>query len=280
MRIVCSLAILILACSCFAPSQEKLPLSASEISQVQAKAEAGDLRSEVALARAYLDGNGVAQDDALALKWLRLAADENYSDAENELGILYSSGRAVEKNKTEALRLYKKAAKHGSSSGMFNLGACYYNGEGVNTDDALAFAWFTVAKESGSAPAADAVARSNSELRPIIINEGLRDIGEFYEKGEALLRNMPEAIKWYTQAAERGDSEAQIRLAAIYMGGEVILPTTRKLGTGVRKEQKVVILVQNFVSEHFISGGWPSKRIPSGHSSITSKPRSPATSSL
>ncbi|HZQ66925.1 MAG TPA: tetratricopeptide repeat protein [Terriglobales bacterium] len=217
MRTVCWLVFLLWASS-FSASQERTPSGGSEISHLQSLAEADDLPAQVALARAYLDGNGITQSDALALKWLRRAAAENYSDAENELGILYSSGRGVEKNKEEAFKWYKKAAKHGSPSGMFNLGVCYYNGDGVNIDDALAFAWFTLAKEHGSAPAVDAVARSNKELRPRTLIEGLRDIGEFYERGESLPRNVPEAVKWYSNAAEHGDTESQVRLAAIYMG--------------------------------------------------------------
>jgi hypothetical protein len=220
MRTVCLLATALLISTSFSLSQETSALNSPDISELQAKATAGDLKAQVALARAYLDGNGIRQNEALALKWIRLAADENYSDAENELGILYSSGRAVEKNKEEAFKWYKKAAKHGSPSAMFNLGVCYYNGDGTNVDDALAFAWFTLAKESGSTAAIDAVARSTSELRPRTINEGTRDIGEFYEKGESLPRNLPEAMKWYTKLADLGDTEAQVRLSAIYMGVE------------------------------------------------------------
>ena len=224
MRFVCSLAIVLFVCNFLALSQEKPPLISPDISQLQANAEAGDLKAQVALARAYLDGNGVAANDTLALKWLRRAADENYSDAENELGILYSSGRAVEKNKEEAFKWYKKAAKHGSASGMFNLGACYYNGDGVNIDDAMAYGWFTLASQAGSRGGADAVARSNTEYSPRIIQEGIRNIGDFYASGKDLPRDVTQAIKWYTKTAEHGDTEAQVKLAILYAIGEGFSP--------------------------------------------------------
>ena len=79
------------------PEQPRAALGASDITQLRAKAEAGDASAQLALARAYADGNGVRQNDDLAAAWCRKAADQGNAAAENELGIMYREGRGVEK---------------------------------------------------------------------------------------------------------------------------------------------------------------------------------------
>ena len=105
-------------------------LSSSELAQLQSKAEAGDAGAQLALGRAYQDGNGVAPNDELAVKWYRKAAEQGNATAQNNLGIMYRAGSGVEKSKEEALKLYRKAARQDYANAMFNIGAAYYNGDG------------------------------------------------------------------------------------------------------------------------------------------------------
>jgi TPR repeat protein len=42
----------------------------------------------------YDEGLGVAEDDAEAVRWFRLAAEQGYAWAQNNLGRMYYSGRA------------------------------------------------------------------------------------------------------------------------------------------------------------------------------------------
>jgi TPR repeat protein len=190
-------------------------LSSSDVAQLQSKGEAGDASSQLALGRAYQDGNGVPQSDELAAKWYRKAAEQGNATAQNNLGIMYRAGSGVEKSKEEALKWYRKAARQGYASAIFNLGAAYYNGDGVAIDDSRSYAWFLLAKEKGSTSAPDAVTRAESELTPGKINEGLIDLGEMYERGEELPHDLGESVKWYRKAAERGDPDARIALAIV-----------------------------------------------------------------
>ncbi|HVO82093.1 MAG TPA: tetratricopeptide repeat protein [Terriglobales bacterium] len=185
----------------------------SDISQLKTKAEAGDALAQLALARAYADGNGVRQNDDLAAAWCRKAADQGNAAAENELGIMYREGRGVEKSKEEAVKWYRKAARQGNASAMFNLGTAYYNGDGVAINDAAAYAWFLLAREAGSRNAAEAVSRAESELKPWVISEGFKIIATIYFKGEELPRDVAQSALWMRKAAEKGDHEAQLALA-------------------------------------------------------------------
>ena len=57
-----------------------------ELSRLQASADAGDAKAQTALGTAYQEGNGVFQNDALAAKWFRKAADQGDANTENKLG--------------------------------------------------------------------------------------------------------------------------------------------------------------------------------------------------
>ncbi len=52
------------------------PLSTAEIDQLQAEAQAGDSTAQLNLGKAYENGNGVPQNDELAVKWYRAAAEQ------------------------------------------------------------------------------------------------------------------------------------------------------------------------------------------------------------
>ncbi len=190
-------------------------LSSAEVAQLRPKAEIGDAGAQLALGRAYQDGNGVPQNDELAARWYRKAAEQGNAVAQNNLGVMYRAGSGVEKSKEEALKWYRKAARQGYASAIFNLGAAYYNGDGGAVDDSRSYAWFLLAKERGSSSASAAVARAESELTPGKINEGIVDLGEMYERGEELSRDLGESAKWYRKAAERGDHDARIALAIV-----------------------------------------------------------------
>ena len=40
-----------------------------------------------------------------------------------------------------------------------------------------------------------------------------------YARGEGVLRNLPDAVAWYTKAAEHGHIEAQFELGMIFLQG-------------------------------------------------------------
>jgi TPR repeat protein len=57
----------------------------------------------------YVKGEGVAQDDAKALKWFQKAADAGDTDAMVRAAFLYECGNGVAKDPGKAHELYQKA---------------------------------------------------------------------------------------------------------------------------------------------------------------------------
>ena len=93
----------------------------------------------------YADGRGVPQDDAEAIQWYRLAAEQGDASAQFNLGLMYDNGRGVPQDDAEAIQWYRLAAEQGYASAQNNLGLMYMNGEGVPQDNVEAHMWLNLA---------------------------------------------------------------------------------------------------------------------------------------
>lgn len=220
------LALAIVAASAFCQSAPPDSISAhkfssAEISSLRARAEKGDVSAQASLGKAYSTGNGVPQNDELAVSWYRKAADQDNAEAEDGLGTMYLLGLGVTKDKTEAARWYHRAAKLGNAQAMFNLGASYYNGDGVPDRMTTSYAWFLLAQEAGYPQASDAVRRSAEEGGRLGTPEALIEVGQMYEKGEDLPQSNANAAKWYRKAADTSP-HAAVRLATLEIDGNGI----------------------------------------------------------
>ena len=61
----------------------------------------------------YLDGKVVQQNYTEAVKWLRKAAEQNFSAAQHNLGAMYVNGTGVQKDFSKAAFWFEKAASQG-----------------------------------------------------------------------------------------------------------------------------------------------------------------------
>lgn len=193
-------------------------ITPAEISQLQADAEKGELGAEFRLANAYLHGDGVPQNEAMAAKWFRKAADQGDPAAENQIANMYRSGIGVPRDKEEAFRWYQKAARHGNPAGMFNLATCYYNGDGVGSNEFIAYSWFLLAQDAGNTSADDAVKRSATSMSANDTADALTRISEMYSKGQELPKDDAQSLRWLRKAAEI-NSRAKVMLAARLLTG-------------------------------------------------------------
>ena len=71
---------------------------------------------------AYAFGRGVPQDEAEAVRWYRLSADQGNAFAQYNLGVSYAFGRGVPQDEAEAVRWYRLSADQGNASAQYNLG--------------------------------------------------------------------------------------------------------------------------------------------------------------
>jgi TPR repeat protein len=84
------------------------------LTEIRAKAEAGDAQAQCELGYTYRKGElGVTKDDAEAVKWYRKAAEQNLAKAQYNLGICYAYGEGVSKDQVEAEKWWRLAAQNG-----------------------------------------------------------------------------------------------------------------------------------------------------------------------
>ena len=87
----------------------------------------------------YAKGEGVLKDDAEAVRWYRLAAEQGYANAQFNLGVKYNFGEGVPKDDAEAVKWYRLAAGQGHAEA-----------QGVLKDSVLTHMWLNIAGASGN----------------------------------------------------------------------------------------------------------------------------------
>lgn len=119
-------------------------------------AEQGDPQAQSNLAMAFLSGQGMAKDLALARRWAEKSALQGHPDGQYTLGSMYLAGRGVLQNFQTAFRWFEKAAQQNHAESQFRLGTLYYSGHGVGIDKTKAYVWFNLAAAHGHQKAAEA----------------------------------------------------------------------------------------------------------------------------
>jgi TPR repeat protein len=89
----------------------------------------------------------------------RLAAAQNFDEAQYDLGGMYHSGISIEQNNTLALRWYQLAAAQGHPGALYMVAFYHEFGKGVRRDWDEAICWYKRAKKAGHPCAADALKR-------------------------------------------------------------------------------------------------------------------------
>jgi hypothetical protein len=157
-------------------------------------AEAGNAFGQATLGWMFANGKGVQQDYIQAVSWCRKAAEQGNSYAQSSLGYRFANGQGVTQDYAEALKWYRKAAEQGNSSAQSSLGYMFENGQGVIQDKKLAAKYYRLAAEQGNVTAQ-------------------YYLGLMYEFGNsAINKDLLEARKWFSKAAEQGYQDAKARL--------------------------------------------------------------------
>jgi TPR repeat protein len=149
--------------------------------------------------------SSVPQNDEHAIFWLTKSAEQNYTNAQNELGNIYRYAKGVSKNYPQAVFWYTKAAENGLIEAQSKL-AQLYSQENENSRDGFppdyqkAFYWYKKASEQGDA-------------------DSLNALGHMSAAGKGVPKNVQQAIYWYTKAAELGKTDAQYQIGMLFYGG-------------------------------------------------------------
>jgi TPR repeat protein len=153
-------------------------------------AEQGDITAQKNLGVMYRNGEGVAENDAEAMRWIRLAAEQGDANAQLYVGLMYRNGEGVPENDTEAVRWFRLAAEQGFPGAQNNLGFMYQFGNGVPENDAEAVRWYRLAAEQGD-------------------NIGQLFLGEMYADGEGVPQNYFRAYVWWSISAALGNENSR-----------------------------------------------------------------------
>ena len=182
--------------SAFAQSPAQSSSRQKAIADLKLVAYAGDVSAQVQLGVIYLTGDGVAKDDAEAVKWLRKAADQESPLAERYLAEMYFKGRGVPADTREAAKWLRMAAEQGDAQSQHNLAVLYTEGEGVPRNLKEAANWMRKAADQSLAA-------------------GQQGLGVLYENGDGVAEDPVEAAKWYQKAVDQNYVPAMNSLALL-----------------------------------------------------------------
>jgi hypothetical protein len=157
-------------------------------------AEKGNADAQFNLGLMYLKGQGVAQDNAQALKWFRQSAGQGNPKAQVNLGRMYARAKAVAPNFGLAASWYRKAADQGYADGQYDLGVLYLSGVGVERSYQKAWRLFL-----------DAAEQSN--------DSACYQLGLMYLKGLGVAKNKVEGLKFLILARDYGEAALYLKYA-------------------------------------------------------------------
>ena len=203
------------------PTEHSRPTADKRLNYLIYMANRGDATAQLQLVMDIEAGLVSAEEAGSAQYWYRRATERKSGSFLNELGLKYDNGDGVKQNDALAVRLYRIAAFYGEATAQFNLGMMYEGGEGVARDIDLAISWYEKAIANGVTDAAERLREiRSSEFRSEqkIPKVTTQNQGE----KEAKLTQSQELVNELLKKAQEGDGEAQLNLSHRYKRGEIV----------------------------------------------------------
>ena len=111
---------------------------------LEKSAKSGDQAAQLAVAKAYLNGDGVEKSLGKSAKWLYLATKSGNKEAEQLLLSFYSKD-------------LEKYAKEGDAQAQYEVGMDYFAGTEIAKNTETAAKWFNLAQAQGHKEAREKV---------------------------------------------------------------------------------------------------------------------------
>lgn len=203
-------------------------------------AQSGFCAAEYLVSQMYAEGSGTDADEVKAVNYIERSAYKNYAEAQYALGFRYSKGSGVPQDDDMALKLYQMAAESGISGAAYNLALWYER----NYDNDNCFRWLRRAALLGDIPAMMKLAmfyegeHEHDSAAACLwydmaaskgSSEALFLLGEHFESGEGVERDMKRAIECFETAAKAGYNPAQSKLGYIYKNDTAFLDSERSI---------------------------------------------------
>ena len=159
-------------------------------------AREGLVDAQALLGQILLDGNGIAQDQPLALRWFEIAARGGHLMARNMLGRCHEHGWGCAPDASIAARHYRMAADAGLDWAIYNYANLLATGRGVIEDQPQALHLYRCAAQLGHA-------------------KSMNLLGRYLEEGRVCPSDPAAARDWYRRSAEAGDFRGQFSHGAV-----------------------------------------------------------------
>ncbi len=171
--------------------------AAAAISDLQARAVAGDTDAQIRLGLQLANGRDAKPDYAGAAHWFEAAAKSGSLEAQYDLAVLTADGLGVKRDPIGAAILFMNAAAGGFPGAEYRIGAAYQDGVGVPRSAAFAAMWYERAARHG-------------------ISQAQFALGGLYAAGDGVAADPVQAFAWYRLAEEEGDRAATAKRVALY----------------------------------------------------------------
>jgi uncharacterized protein len=148
---------------------------------------------------------GQPRDEKGGMELIRMAAEHDVGEAQQDLGRNYEYGWTGETDLEQALKWYQKASDHGEAWSQWRIGMAFVNGEGRKADPVRAVEQFRRAADSGGV-------------------DGMTSLAVMYATGEGVAQDFERALELYQQAVDAGSVHALKNLAGMYARGEGVEP--------------------------------------------------------
>lgn len=215
--------LVILLCLASACGKSSSSSVSGHADSIQELAESGDATAQNQWGFDLLNGHGVSKDPAKGVEWIQKSAAQNHPKAQYNLALFHQTGKWVEPDLGKAFDLMFKAGRQGLPEAQAALGYMYERGQGTDPDISEALYWYRRAATYGKACESSAAHFKKNLLshRKEQYLYGDRDaqymLGRIYETGaEGVIADLEEAVRWYEDAAVRGDAASQAKLAVLY----------------------------------------------------------------
>ena len=195
--------------------------------------EKGFYKAQYLLSQCFFFGFGTSQNYSKSFSWMNKAAEQSMPEAQYELAGMFEQGKGVNQNYCEAEKLYRISAEHGFAASIYRLGYNYEAGvSGFKKDKDEAFKWYFKAAMKDYAPALCRLAKCFYQGDGIArnVNDAIKYMTMAAEQGLPVAQcylgtmhynngNYAKAVKWYRKAAEQGYENAQQKLGKCYEDG-------------------------------------------------------------
>jgi TPR repeat protein len=158
----------------------------SDLKTTQARADGGDADAQFRLGVYYASLK--THDYPQASHWFLLAALQNHSLAQFNLGVMCANGQGIPKDDAKALQWFQKAADQGDSGAQFYLGNIHqrssFGALAVNARESRieAYKWFHIAAAQGYLGAQTAYETLTKSMSTSDVADGDRRASTFFSK--------------------------------------------------------------------------------------------------